>query len=335
VGKDEESSMKGRLFMKFTIGYRTLKTAIGAGLAIAIAEWLKLDFYTSAGILTILCIKITKKRSVISSWERFAACLLGILFAAGFFTLIGYHFYALTLLLILFIPTIVAFNLKEGIITSSVIILHLYTLQKISWSIVLNEVSIIVIGIGMGLIMNLYMPSMEKTLLNMQKELENRYKKIFHEFHLYLAHNNHEWDGKEITECADLISNAKSLAFRDVENHFLRYENQYYHYFKMREKQFEIIQRMLPILSSIDKSYIQGEKLGEFFERLGAAVHPGNTAALFLDELEKMRQEFREMHLPKDRQEFETRSKLYQLLQDIEDYLLIKKRFKINGGTNS
>lgn len=30
--------------MKFTIGYRTLKTAIGAGLAIAIAEWLKLDF---------------------------------------------------------------------------------------------------------------------------------------------------------------------------------------------------------------------------------------------------------------------------------------------------
>jgi uncharacterized membrane protein YgaE (UPF0421/DUF939 family) len=314
--------------MKFTIGYRTLKTAIGAGLAIAIAEWLKLDFYTSAGILTILCIKVTKKRSVISSWERFAACLLGIVFAAVFFTLIGHQFYALTLLLLLFIPTLVAFNLKEGIITSSVIILHFYMLQKLSWSIVLNEVSIIVIGIGMGLIMNLYMPSMEKTLLNMQKEIDNKYKKIFYEFHLYLAHNRHEWDGKEITECAELIAKAKSLAFRDVENHFLRYENQYYHYFKMREKQFEIIQRMLPIISSIDKSYIQGEKLGGFFGRLGAAVHPGNTAALFLDELEKMRQEFREMHLPKDRQEFETRSKLYQLLQDIEDYLLIKKKFK-------
>jgi len=314
--------------MKFTIGYRTLKTAIGAGLAIAIAQWFKLDFFTSAGILTILCIKITKKRSIISSWERFAACLLGIVFGAVVFSLVGYHFYSLSILLILFIPTLVAFNLKEGIITSSVIILHLYTLQKVSWAIVLNEVSLIVIGIGMGLVMNLYMPSMEKNLLHMQKELEKRYKKIFREFHLYLAHDKHEWDGKEITECADLITNAKSLAFRDVENHFLRYENQYYHYFKMREKQFEIIQRMLPIISSIDKTYIQCEKLGGFFERLGAAVHPGNTAALFLEELKKMRQEFREMHLPKDREEFETRSKLYQLLHDIEDYLLIKKEFR-------
>lgn len=224
----------------------------------------KARLFTSAGILTILCIKITKKRSIISSWERFAACLLGIVFAALIFSLVGYHFYALTILLILFIPTLVSLNLKEGIITSSVIILHLYTLQKISWDIVLNEFSIIVIGIGMGLVMNLYMPSMEKTLLHMQKELEKRYKIIFHEFHLYLAHDKHEWDGKEITECADIISNAKSLAFRDVENHFLRYENQYYHYFKMREKQFEIIQRMLPIISSIDKTYVQCERLGEF-----------------------------------------------------------------------
>lgn len=61
---------------------------------------------------------------------------------------------------------------------------------------------------------------------------------------------------------------------------------------------------------------------------MGAAVHPGNTAVLFLDDLEKMRQDFREMHLPKDREEFETRSKLYQLLQDIEDYLVIKSKFK-------
>ncbi|MDR7072656.1 aromatic acid exporter family protein [Fictibacillus barbaricus] len=316
--------------MKFTIGYRTLKTAIGAGLAIALAQWLKLDFYTSAGILTILCIKITKKRSVISSWERFAACLLGILFASLIFSVIGYHFFTLTILLTLFIPTLVAFNLKEGIITSSVIILHLYMVETLSWPIVLNEVGIIVIGIGMGLIMNLYMPSMEKTLLTMQQDLEIKYKKIFQEFHLYLSHDVHEWDGKEITEVADLISHAKSLAFRDVENHFLRYENQYYHYFKMREKQFEIIQRMLPNISSIDKTYLQGEKLGAFFERLGAAVHPGNTAAYFLEELNNMRQEFREMHLPKDRLEFETRSKLYQLLQDIEEYLLIKKKFKKN-----
>jgi uncharacterized membrane protein YgaE (UPF0421/DUF939 family) len=326
-----EEDERGRPIMKFTIGYRTVKTAIGAGIAIAIAQWLKLDFYASAGILTILCIKVTKRSSVISSWERFGACMLGILFASFFFEWFGYQFYILTVLLLLFIPTVVSLNLKEGVITSSVIILHLYTLQSVNWPIVLNEIGIIVIGIGVALIMNLYMPSMEKTLLSMQKELENNYKKIFHEFHQYLMFNRHQWDGKEITDSADLISKAKSLAFRDVENHFLRHENQYYHYFKMREKQFEIIERMLPTISSIDKSYIQGIKLGEFFERLGVAVHPGNTAVLFIDELERMRKEFREMPLPKDRQEFETRSKLYLLLNDIEEYLLIKKKFNKHG----
>ena len=48
--------------MKFSIGYRTIKTAVGTAIAIFIAQQFGLDNFASAGILTILCIQVTKKR---------------------------------------------------------------------------------------------------------------------------------------------------------------------------------------------------------------------------------------------------------------------------------
>ena len=90
--------------MKFRIGYRTIKTAVGATLAILIAQSLGLENYASAGILTILCIKVTKKKSLRASWDRILACLIGMVFSFVFFELfviillsLAYYFYFLFL----------------------------------------------------------------------------------------------------------------------------------------------------------------------------------------------------------------------------------------------
>ncbi|MGV3066537.1 hypothetical protein [Staphylococcus simulans] len=44
------------------------------------------------------------------------------------------------------------------------------------------------------------------------------------------------------------IQKAKSYAFRDVKNNFVRNENSYYNYFDMRKKQLEIIERIENLL---------------------------------------------------------------------------------------
>lgn len=44
------------------IGMRTIKTAVGACIAIWIANWLSLDYAVSAGVITILSIQNTKKK---------------------------------------------------------------------------------------------------------------------------------------------------------------------------------------------------------------------------------------------------------------------------------
>ncbi|MBB6455357.1 uncharacterized membrane protein YgaE (UPF0421/DUF939 family) [Salirhabdus euzebyi] len=310
------------------IGYRTLKTAIGAPIAIFIAQLLQLDNYISAGILTILCIQVTRKRSVLSAWYRFAACMLGMAFSFLIFETLGYEPYAIGILLFIFIPVTVMLKITEGIVTSSVIILHLYGAGFVTFELLLNEVVLISVGIGTALLLNMYMPSLESELKKMQEQVEENFQKILKEIAHFLRTGDESWTGKEFTETAFILDEALGLAYRDVENHLLRSHHQFYHYFQMRTKQFEILERILPLISRIPEVSKQSVKISTFFSELAEGVNPGNTAVIFLHQLKEIREEFREGSLPSTREEFEARANLFTLLNEIEQYLIIKRSFK-------
>ncbi|GAA0481836.1 aromatic acid exporter family protein [Salinibacillus aidingensis] len=311
------------------IGYRTLKTAIGTPIAIFIAQLLQLENYISAGILVILCIKVTRKRSVLASWHRYAACLLAMVFSfAVFELLIGYHPIAIGILLLLFIPATVKLKITEGIVTSSVIILHLYGSNSITLDLIWNEVVLISVGIGTALILNLYMPSLEDNLKNMQQRVEENFRIILKEIARFLETGDESWTGKEFNEAANDLEKASALAYQDVENHLLRSHHTYHYYFRMRSKQFEVLERMLPLISRISSVNDQAKEMAGFFDDLAEGIHPGNTAHIYLDRLKKLRETFRHTELPKTREEFEVRASLFTLLNEIEQYLIIKKHTK-------
>jgi len=321
--------------VKFRIGYRTLKTALGTALSIIIAQFFGFENFVSAGILTILCIQVTKKRSLQASWHRFIACIIAMAFSAVFFEGIAYHPVVIGLLLLFFIPTVVMFGAKEGVVSSSVIIMHLYSAGNVTGSLLFNELGIITIGIGVALIMNLYMPSVDYKLEHYQSEIEALFKKIFNEISKYLRNNDSTWDGRELTETSILLDKAIGLAILDVENNILRDENLYYQYFKIREKQFEIIERVLPSITSIPQHVAQANMVAEFIEDLGKGIHPGNTVVFYLEKLLRMRAEFENMELPKTREEFEARAALLHFVNEMEQFLLLKRSFKgMNTGKN-
>lgn len=312
----------------FRIGYRTIKTALGAALAIAIAQYLDLLFFSSAGIIAILCVQKTRQKSFQMSWERLLACLIGIIFAAGLFELIGYNPITIGILILLFIPTLVFLKLQSGIVTSCVIILHIYIYGYVSTALLMNEILLIIIGIGSALLMNIYMPSVERKLIMQQNQLERLYSKIFHELAVYIRYGDRNWAGNEITEASQLIKDAKDNAIKTMENKVLRHEDKYYQYFSMREKQLEIIERMMPLLTAIEIQVEQGSMLGNFLEELSKAVTPGNTASRYIVMLETLRNKFSKMPLPSTRNEFEARASLRQLAIELEEYLRIKEQFQ-------
>ncbi|WP_088102425.1 aromatic acid exporter family protein [Halalkalibacter urbisdiaboli] len=312
--------------MNLKIGYRTLKTALGAAISISIANALQLEFYSSAAIITILCISITRRKSLLISWERIAASMIALTMSVILFETLGYNPFTLALLLLLFIPATVKLKVTEGIVTSCVILLHIYILGYVSVSIIINELLLIVIGVGVALLMNLYMPSHEKTLRLFRKDIEEHFKTILHEMGSYLRNGESHWDGKEIPETVELLSKGKDLALTNIHNHIVRYEDQYYHYFEMREKQFEIIERVMPFVSAIHRSVPQGIVIADFLEELSKSVSPTNHVPYFLERLRLMKKDFKEMPLPETREEFELRSSLSYIMHELEQYLIIKDR---------
>lgn len=309
------------------VGYRTLKTAVGTGCSIWIAQLLGLKFFAAAGIITILCIKPTKKQSLKTAGERFLACLIGLITAGVIFEVFGYYPWLLSVALLIIIPVCVRIKIADGIVSSFVIVLHLYILKTISVPIVLNELALITIGVGFALVMNLYMPSLDQELKKYQQQLEENFKKIFAELAIYLRSGKNDWDGKEITETTELLKKAKLLASKDIENHFNKEQNSYYTYFNMREKQFDIMVRLMPIISSLYSTHWQGEVIANFLDDVKEGIHPGNTTQRYLKQLDQIRKQLRETPLPKDNEEFEIRASLFHLLNEMERYLFIKKKF--------
>lgn len=314
--------------MKFRIGYRTIKSAIGATAAILIAQYFGLQNAVSAGILTILCIQVTKRKSLQASWERILSCLTAMVFSIIFFEGIAYHPLVVGLLLLFFIPTVVMLKASEGVVSSTVIVFHFLSEGDVTLGFIFNEIAIIFIGIGMALLVNTYMPSVDHRIMEYQKKIETNFRTIFLEIVRYLREGDSDWDGREIPETVKLLQDAKLASIQVMENRFLHHDDMYYTYFSMREKQFEIIERVLPIITSISHTVKQGQMIASFIEDLAKHIHSGNTAVIYLDQLAEMRKDFEQMDLPKTREEFEIRAALLHFIKEMEQYLMIKRGFK-------
>ena len=311
------------------MGYRTIKTAVGAGLAIWIASLLDLEFATFAAIIVIMCIEKTKKKTLITMKDKFFASLLSLILGALLFEVLGYYPIVFSLFILLFVPILVRAHIQAGFVTSMVVVLHVYTVKDANWAMFLNELYIIFIGMGIALLVNSFMPNFKQDIEIFKKEIEQKFEIILFEFSAHLRDSMRNWDGKEILEVEDLINQSKSIAIQDVENHLLRKQNKDYYYLEMREDQLELLKHMMKIVAIFSSSSLdvkQKEMFAEFLENLSRNVHSGDTTDISLNELEELNALIRKMELPKTREEFEVRANLFYLIFEMKNYLNIKKK---------
>jgi len=244
------------------------------------------------------------------------------------FETLGYHPIVMGLMLLIYIPTLVSFKVVEGFVSSAVIIFHIFTVRDFTLDLLWNELALMAIGFSVGLIMNMYMPDIQGRLNEYRIEIEQRYSKIFAEIAKYLREGDTLWDGKELVEADQILNKAKALAFSVVENHLTRKENSYYLYFDMRERQLEIIERVLPKITTLPVIVQQAEIVAVFMEELSTNVHSQNTASIYRDKLAQVKSEFSDMPLPDTHEKFIAMASLYQFIEEIDEYLAIKQASK-------
>lgn len=314
--------------VKNIVGIRTLKTALGAALAIILAQVLGLKYIASAGIITILSIQSTKRQSVEIAIKRLLATLIALVIGSVLFLLMGYNPLTFGIYLLLFIPITAKFGLTDGIVMASVLVTHLLGEKSVAPSLLINEVLLFIIGAGVALLLNLYMPSIEGELFKYRQEIEEEMFKLFEQMAGCLRAESACINPHAFESLKQKIQVAQREAYKHSNNYLFAKASPYERYFEMRCNQFQTMCYMKEHFKRFFMTFEETEIVASFAKKVADSIHGEIMAKELIDTLETLRDTFKASNLPKTREEFENRAMLYQYLNDIEHFLQIKQNFK-------
>ncbi|MGL4818958.1 MAG: aromatic acid exporter family protein, partial [Bacilli bacterium] len=216
----------------------------------------------------------------------------------------------------------------EGVVTSSVIMFHVFFSGNATPALFLNEFCIICIGIGVALLVNLYMPNYERELIADKARVEDLFRVMLQELATLIEQGNSTWTGKELDEAGKCIARAKKAALLETENHVISEDAYYYHYFAFRERQYMLIEGMFFLASSLnDTEKPWREGIATFLRDMSVQVNDQNTASALLVKLNSLRAFANRLALPETLAEFHNASRLDQLLDECEHYIMMKSAF--------
>ena len=311
------------------IGTRTLKTALGATIAMIVAQAVGLRYWVSAGIITILSIQSTKRQSVAIAKKRFISTIIALAISSAVFCIIGFSSISFGIYILLFIPITVRCKVTDGIVPSSVLVTHLLVEREISLFWIGNEIFLMVIGVGVALILNLYMPSFEEKLRRDKEKIEDCIREIL--FEMSNGLRNHSVsinEERQYRELESMLVKSNERAYRNCNNYLFSDVKYYVHYIEMRSAQFQIMKYMRSHFKRLYMSFEQTSLVANFTENVAHAIGERVPLDKLFEDLNTLRNEFKNQPLPQTREEFENRAMLYQFLNDMEHFLEIKRDFK-------
>lgn len=308
---------------------KTLKMALSATIAIIIANYMGLKFGVTAGIIAILSIQDTKKEALIVGGKRTTASAIAILLSYMLYMLLGNNPIVFGLFLLIFIPMTKLLKITDGMVVGAVLSTHLLTSTNINVSWIINEVQLTLIGIGVAIIFNLYTASLEKEFEENKKRIEDYFRAILSDMAVSLVTQAVPIYEQEILlKLEELITKTKFMAQIINNNHLFKKNDYYVSYIDMRIIQLDTIKRMKRHFSRFYMTYEQTRILSEFTNNVAMNIHEDNDCIDLINKLSLLRKDYKSMELPKNRNEFENRALLFQFLNDLEDFLVIKKEFK-------
>lgn len=310
-----------------SLSLRTIKLIFATVLAIYLATTLGLSYATAAGIIAILSVLDTRKSSFKMARNRLFSTLLALTIAVLTFALFGFGIWTLGIYLALYVPLAYRFNWEAGIAPSTVLVIHLLLEQDISLIFLGNELTLFLIGAGLALLFNLYMPSQEKKIQAYHDQVEDLLKQILLRFEAFLLNGDGRNEAELITQLDKTLDEALKVVYLDRHNQLFQQTNYQVHYFEMRAAQNKILRTMA---GNINKCLLEGREnviLSSLFERAAQQLSRENSAKELLLDIELFHATFRERPLPQTREEFETRATLFQLLHDMEAFIRLKVDF--------
>ena len=310
-----------------------LKTGFGSAIAIFIANRFNLLYSASAGIITLLTIQNTKKETINIAFKRVLAFLVAIIVAYIVFSRVGYTPLAFGGFIFIFVAICNIFGLQDGISMNAVLTTHFLIEKRMDSIFIMNEVSLLVIGMSIGIILNLIMPKKIEKIKEEQKKVEAQIRNILCCMSNMLKGNktcSQTMENKENISFIDLslsLDNLLLQAYEEAGNTLLTETKYQISYLEMRKLQIVVLKDIFENIEYIHDILPQSIKISIYMEKVAEEFHELNNVKSLLIELEELYKFFRNEELPTTRDEFENRAILFNILRDLEHFLEIKRTF--------
>ncbi len=307
---------------------KLIKYVTGSVAAVLLAVALQLQFAYAAGIITLLTIQDTKKETVKIAVKRMIIFMIMTTLSVLIFPLAGFHVWAFGIVLVPYLFCCMALDMKEAIAPIAVLCTHYISAQSCSAGMIGNELLILVIGAGIGVLCNLFMPDGREQLVRYQRSVDDKMVHILQRMALYIElEDKSDYTGNCFEELDGMLADLKKEALYYMNNHLIGEDDYYYEYMQMRAKQCNILKRIYADIIRLTATQEQGKKLAEFIRKTAVEFTEKNDTQGLLSELEQLHGYYERQELPATRQEFENRSMLYHILEDMKIFLEIKKEF--------
>lgn len=305
--------------------FNTLKIVLGASLSIVIAYILELEFFISAGIVTILTMQSTKYETVKTAIQRFIAFILAILIGYISFSIAGYTILGFIVYLLIYIFICLYKKWYASMAVNSVLISHFLTFVNMNIDSIVNELLLFVIGVGIGVLVNLHLHQDKEYMNELKYKADEQIKYILLRMSDRILNKVEDYDGNCFDKLNTIITKAKAVSIENEKNTFFNKNSDDKEYIKMREHQTQVLYEMYKTIRKLNTTPVTGHIISDYLKRVANEYHEDNDCKELLDEFYRIDKDMKGVPLPIGRNEFEDRARLFVLLRLIEEFLEIKR----------
>ena len=309
---------------------KALKIALGSGAAIVVANLLGLKYDIFAGTITLLTILTTKWETIRLSLYRIITFVFSVAVCFLVFNHLGGGWLEYGIFVLIMVFFCEAMGWSATISVNAVVGAHFFTEADFSLQFIVNEFLLLLIGIAIAIILSLYSNnrSTQKKVRRDMQYVEEHLQEILSHMAAYLRKQplkHSVWD--DINDLEAKIKDYIQDAYEYNNNSFSSHPEYYIDYFEMRLLQIDELHSLHYEMRKMQSMPMQAEVVAEFMDFVTESIGKMHALDLQLEHLYAILAHMKTQELPKTREEFESRAILYHVLMDLEDFLLIKKRF--------
>lgn len=314
---------------------KVIKLSLGSSIAIFIAWLLDLEYSMVAGVIVLLTVKNTKKETLKGTIGKIYGFLLCTIFSYLCFNILGYNLISFSIFIFIIISICFLLKIQDVIAMCVVIASHYFLQGEISAKWILNEAGIFAIGTGIGVIINMYIPTNIYKIYEGQKKLQEEVSTVLIDIaDLIVNPKKENRYNNDLNTLNILINSSISEAYDNINNSLLSDTRFFLDHMEIIKSQRDILENLYSNVSQLSCTPPQAHIISAFIHKIGHTTFEAETGSLLLEELNRLMISMKEQPLPINRMEFENRAILFLCLTELKQFLINRKHAQILRDNN-